>query len=257
MDAPTIALVVVPFLIVQVSLMLYALYDLFQADRRVKGDKIIWALVIAFVNIIGPLIYFFVGRDESRGADTGEVGRGPSGSIATILATWPALSATTDAAVTTTNLTKRYGAIVALDHLNLEVPSGSIFGFLGPNGAGKTTTLRLLTGLAGATGGTGTVAGVTIGGAGGELARNIGYLDQDPRFYAWMKGRELLEMVGQLHGLNGAALRQRVGEVLEIVGLRDAAQRRIGGYSGGMRQRLGIGQAIINQPRVLFLDEPV
>jgi ABC-2 type transport system ATP-binding protein len=257
MDAPTIALVVLPFLIVQVGMMLYALYDLFQEDRRVKGDKIIWALVIAFVNIIGPLIYFFVGRDESRGADTGGVSSAPSGSIATILATWPALSATTDAAVTTTNLTKRYGGIVALDHLNLAVPSGSIFGFLGPNGAGKTTTLRLLTGLATATGGTGTVAGVTIGGAGGELARNIGYLDQDPRFYGWMKGRELLEMVGELHGLHGAALRQRVGEVLEIVGLQDAAQRRIGGYSGGMRQRLGIGQAIINQPRVLFLDEPV
>ncbi len=101
------------------------------------------------------------------------------------------------------------------------------------------------------------MAGVRIGGTGGELARNIGYLDQDPRFYGWMRGRELLSMVGQLHGLHGAALRQRVGEVLEIVGLTDAAQRRIGGYSGGMRQRLGIGQAIINQPRVLFLDEPV
>ena len=146
---------------------------------------------------------------------------------------------------------------MALDHLNLTVPSGSIFGFLGPNGAGKTTTLRLLTGLATATEGTGTVAGVAIGGTGGQLARNIGYLDQDPRFYGWMNGRELLNMVGQLHGLHGAALRQRVGEVLEIVGLQDAAQRRIGGYSGGMRQRLGIGQALINQPRVLFLDEPV
>jgi ABC-2 type transport system ATP-binding protein len=258
MDAPTIALVIVPFAIVELGVMLYALYDLFQEDRRVRGDsKVIWALVIFFVNVIGPLIYLFVGRDESRGTETGGASYAPSASIATILATWPALPATRDAAVTTTNLTKRYGGIVALDHLNLTVPSGTIFGFLGPNGAGKTTTLRLLTGLATATDGTATVAGVRAGGTDGRLARNIGYLDQDPRFYPWMRGRELLDMVGQLHGLQGAALRQRVGEVLEIVGLQDAAQRRIGGYSGGMRQRLGIGQALINQPRVLFLDEPV
>jgi ABC-2 type transport system ATP-binding protein len=261
MDATTIALVVAPLLIIQVGLMLYALYDLFQEDRRVRGDKIIWALVIAFVNIIGPLIYFFVGRDESRGAETGGTGgvsAAPAESIARILATWPRLTASSDAAISTTGLGKRYSqGVVALENLNLTVPSGSVFGFLGPNGAGKTTTLRLLAGLATATAGTGTVAGVRIGGTGGELARNIGYLDQDPRFYGWMRGRELLNMVGQLHGLHGAALRQRVGEVLEIVGLTDAAYRRIGGYSGGMRQRLGIGQALINQPRVLFLDEPV
>jgi ABC-2 type transport system ATP-binding protein len=261
MDATTIALVVAPLLIIQVGLMLYALYDLFQEDRRVRGDKIIWALVIAFVNIIGPLIYFFVGRDESRGAETGGTGgvsADPAESIARILATWPRLTASSDAAISTTGLGKRYSqGVVALENLNLTVPSGSVFGFLGPNGAGKTTTLRLLAGLATATAGTGTVAGVRIGGTGGELARNIGYLDQDPRFYGWMRGRELLNMVGQLHGLHGAALRQRVGEVLEIVGLTDAAYRRIGGYSGGMRQRLGIGQALINQPRVLFLDEPV
>jgi len=257
MDAATIALVVVPLLLLQLGLMLFALYDLFQEDRRVRGDKIIWALVIAFANVIGPLIYFFVGRDDSRGVETGGVSAAPSASIAGILATWPTLSESTDAAVATTGLTKRYGGIVALDHLTLTVPSGSIFGFLGPNGAGKTTTLRLLTGLATATAGTGTVAGVRIGGTGGELARNIGYLDQDPRFYGWMRGRELLNLVGELHGLHGAALRQRVGEVLEIVGMTEAAHRRIGGYSGGMRQRLGIGQALINQPRVLFLDEPV
>jgi ABC-2 type transport system ATP-binding protein len=261
MDAATIALVVVPVLILQFGLMIYALYDLFQEDRRVRGDsKIVWALIIFLVNLLGPLCYFFVGRDDSRGAETGGIGpAGPATDlIARILDTWPRLAQTTDAAVATTNLTKRYGGgVVALDGLNLTVPSGSIFGFLGPNGAGKTTTLRLLTGLATATDGAGTVAGIRIGGTGGELARNIGYLDQDPRFYGWMRGRELLSMVGQLHGLHGAALRQRVGEVLEIVGLTDAASRRIAGYSGGMRQRLGIGQAIINQPRVLFLDEPV
>jgi ABC-2 type transport system ATP-binding protein len=260
MNAATIALIVLPFLILQVGLMAYALFDLFQEDRRVRGDnKIIWALVIGFVNVAGPLIYFFVGRDESRGTETGGgSSSAPTESIARILATWPTLSETTDAAITTVGLSKRYsGGVVALDNLNLTVPSGSVFGFLGPNGAGKTTTLRLLTGLATATEGTGRVAGVRIGGTSGELARNIGYLDQDPRFYGWMRGRELLDMVGQLHGLHGAALRLRVGEVLEIVGLTDAANRRIGGYSGGMRQRLGIGQALINQPRVLFLDEPV
>jgi ABC-2 type transport system ATP-binding protein len=258
MDVTTIALVLGPILIVQVGLMLIALYDLFQEDRRVKFDnKIVWALVIAFVSIIGPLVYFFAGRDESRGADTGGVSAAPAASIAGILAGWPALSQTGEPAIATTGLTKRYGRIVALEGLDLSVPSGSIFGFLGPNGAGKTTTLRLLTGLATATGGTASVAGVRIGGTGGELARHIGYLDQDPRFYGWMRGRELLDLVGQLHGLSGAELRQRVGEVLEIVGLTEASHRRIGGYSGGMRQRLGIGQAILNRPSVLFLDEPV
>jgi ABC-2 type transport system ATP-binding protein len=259
MDAATIALIVIPLALLAYGLVIYALFDLFQEDRRVRGDsKIMWALIIAFVNGFGPLLYFFVGRDDSRGAATGAVAAAPTESIARILATWPARPATAEAAVSTTGLTKRYGGgVVALENLNLAVPSGSIFGFLGPNGAGKTTTLRLLTGLATATAGSGSVAGVRIGGTGGELARNIGYLDQDPRFYSWMRGRELLNMVGQLHGLSGAALRQRVGEVLEIVGLTDAASRRIGGYSGGMRQRLGIGQALINQPRVLFLDEPV
>jgi len=259
MDPATIALVIIPLVILELGLMFYALYDLFGEDRRVRGDsKIMWALIIAFASGIGPLVYFFVGRDDSRGVSTGNVPAAPTDSIARILATWPALPETTAAAISTTGLTKRYGGgVVALDDLTLTVPSGSIFGFLGPNGAGKTTTLRLLTGLATATNGTGAVAGVKIGGTGGELARNIGYLDQDPRFYAWMRGRELLNMVGQLHGLQGAALRQRVGEVLEIVGLTEAAHRRIGGYSGGMRQRLGIGQALINQPRVLFLDEPV
>ena len=273
-DPQTIALLVIPFLVIQLGLMLYAVYDLFQEDRRVRGDsKVLWALVIVFVNMIGPLIYLFAGRDESRGAANpseidARIGTASAEPIERILASWPKLApagagagagvGAGDAAIATSGLTKRYsGGVVALDHLDLSVPSGSIFGFLGPNGAGKTTTLRLLTGLAQATEGTGQVGGIPIGASDGRLARNIGYLDQDPRFYGWMRGRELLNMVGELHGLHGYELRQRVGEVLEIVGLSGAAHRRIGGYSGGMRQRLGIGQALINQPRVLFLDEPV
>jgi len=259
-DPATIALVLIPILVLQLGLLVYALYDLFQEDRRVLGDsKVMWALIVVLVNILGPLIYFFVGRDDSRAAAVESAAPPAAGdSIAAILATWPKLPTDAAAAVVTRGLSKRYGGgVMALRELDLSVPSGSIFGFLGPNGAGKTTTLRLLTGLATASDGSGSVAGVEIGGTGGELARGIGYLDQDPRFYNWMRGRELLAMVGQLHGLGGADLRRRVGDVLEIVGLTGAAGRRIGGYSGGMRQRLGIGQALINQPRVLFLDEPV
>jgi ABC-2 type transport system ATP-binding protein len=160
-------------------------------------------------------------------------------------------------AIVTRGLTRRYGSVVALDHLDLEVPTGSVFGFLGPNGAGKTTTLRLLAGLGRATSGTAVVAGVPVGQNRPELARRIGYLDQDPKLYAWMRGREVLELAGRLYGLSGVELRQRVRELLEQVGLLDAAERRVAGYSGGMRQRLGIAQAIIHRPPVVFLDEPV
>ena len=159
--------------------------------------------------------------------------------------------------VSTRGLTKRYRLDVALDQLDLDVPAGCVFGFLGPNGAGKTTTLRLLTGLARPTAGTATVAGIDSTTGGRALARQIGALDQDPRYYGWMTGRELLTFVGRLHGLDGAALRARVEEVLEMIGLVEAGRRRIGGYSGGMRQRLGVGQAMLPRPAVLFLDEPV
>jgi ABC-2 type transport system ATP-binding protein len=162
-------------------------------------------------------------------------------------------------AISVRGLTKRFGAVLALDRLDLDVPAGVVFGLLGPNGAGKTTTIRLLTGLARPTAGTAAVDGLaaTTAGADAELHRRLGILDQEPRFYGWMTGRELLAFVGQLLGLSGATLRTRVGETLERVGLADAADRRIGGYSAGMRQRLGIGQAIVGRPRLLILDEPV
>ena len=166
-------------------------------------------------------------------------------------------AATAPGEVSTRGLTKRYRLDVALDALDLDVPAGCVFGFLGPNGAGKTTTLRLLTGLARPTEGSATVAGIDATSGGRALAERIGALDQDPRYYGWMTGRELLAFVGRLHGLDGLALRSRVDEVLETIGLVDAANRRIGGYSGGMRQRLGIGQAMLPRPSVLFLDEPV
>lgn len=162
-----------------------------------------------------------------------------------------------DLAIEARGLTKRFGAILALDRLDLAVPRGSIFGLLGPNGAGKTTTIRILTGLARPTVGSASVAGVEVGLDAPELRRRLGYLDQDPRFYGWMKGRELLELVGRLHGFTGSTLRGRVDELLDRTGLTGAGGRRIGGYSGGMRQRLGVAQALFHQPQVLFLDEPV
>jgi ABC-2 type transport system ATP-binding protein len=161
------------------------------------------------------------------------------------------------AAISVRGLTKRYGSVLALDALDLEVPGGSVFGFLGPNGAGKTTTLRILTSLANADGGNAAIHGVPSGDGEPNRRGLIGYLDQDPRFHGWMRGRELLELVGSLYGMGGAALRGRIDETLELVGLADAGRRVIGGYSGGMRQRLGLAQAILNRPPVLLLDEPV
>jgi ABC-2 type transport system ATP-binding protein len=174
-----------------------------------------------------------------------------------VTATAGATASPAGAAIETRGLTKRFGSILALDRLDLAVPRGSIFGLLGPNGAGKTTTIRILAGLARPTAGSALVAGVPVGLGQPELRRRLGYLDQDPRFYSWMKGRELLELVGRLHGLGGAELRTRVAGMLERTGLAGAAERRIGGYSGGMRQRLGIAQALVHGPELLILDEPV
>ena len=157
-------------------------------------------------------------------------------------------------------LQKTYGAVKALDGLDLAVEAGSVFGFLGPNGAGKTTTLRILTGLAQASAGRAWVAGVEVtahpGGSAGALARNFGYLPEEPAFYNWMTPRECLDYVGQLFGLPAGERRARTAELLDLVGLTEVARRRIGGFSRGMRQRLGLAQALVNQPPVLFLDEP-
>jgi ABC-2 type transport system ATP-binding protein len=154
-------------------------------------------------------------------------------------------------------LVKTFGDVRALDGLTLGVEAGSVFGFLGPNGAGKTTALRILTGLARATAGRAWVDGVQVTADPHGAARHIGYLPQDPAFYPWMTGQELLDHVGRIFGLPARERQARTRELLALSGLTRAARRRVGGYSGGMRQRLGIAQALVNRPSVLLLDEPV
>jgi ABC-2 type transport system ATP-binding protein len=163
----------------------------------------------------------------------------------------------TEAAIACRALTKRYGDVIALDALDLDVPGGSVFGFLGPNGAGKTTTIRLLASLAQATSGEATLAGVEVGDGEPNRRGLFGYLDQDPRFHTWMTPRELLDLVGRLYRMPDRDRRTRIDDALETVGLTDAARRPIGTLSGGMRQRLGVAQAILNRPPILLLDEPV
>lgn len=153
-------------------------------------------------------------------------------------------------------LSKLYGRIVALDKLDLEVEANTVFGFLGPNGAGKTTTLKILTGLSRPTSGRAWVAGEEVSPATQTLRGKIGYLPEEPAFYNWMTGREYLAFVASLFGLPSLEAGRRCAEFLELVDLSRDASRRIGGYSRGMRQRLGIAQALMNRPSVLFLDEP-
>jgi ABC-2 type transport system ATP-binding protein len=154
-------------------------------------------------------------------------------------------------------LHKHYGAVHALDGLNMSVAPGVVFGFLGPNGAGKTTTLRILAGLARPTSGRASVAGVELSADGSSLSRRIGFLPEEPAFYSWMTPRELMDYLGRLHGLSPVERTTRTKELLELVNLAEVGKRRIGGFSRGMRQRLGVAAALVHHPEVLLLDEPV
>lgn len=155
------------------------------------------------------------------------------------------------------NLRKIYGNVHALDGLSLNVQSGSVFGFLGPNGAGKTTTLRILAGLAQANKGRITIDGKEMLAFSSAQQSKIGYLPEEPAFYAWMSPWEYLDYVGRIFKLDNKTRRMRIEQLLAQSGLTDSAKRRIGGFSRGMRQRLGIAQALVNQPSILLLDEPV
>jgi ABC-2 type transport system ATP-binding protein len=159
-------------------------------------------------------------------------------------------------AIRCAGLSRSYGDIQALKDLNLAVPYGSIYGFLGRNGAGKTTTIRIFTGLAQPSAGSAWVAGVEATRADSAARQRFGYLPQSPAFYRWMTPTEYLDYAARLFHLSEKERRQRIAETLELVDLKSSARRKIGGFSGGMIQRLGIAQALIHRPPVLFLDEP-
>ncbi len=158
-----------------------------------------------------------------------------------------------DVAIRTIGLTKRFGKRVAVDGLDLEVHAGQVFGFLGPNGAGKSTTIRLLLGLLRPDGGEAHVLGCDVRRARLRCAGRVGALVEEPAFYDHLSGRKNLELLARLSGRSDG---RRVDEVLELVGLADRQRDRVGAYSHGMRQRLGIAQALLPKPEVVILDEP-
>jgi ABC-2 type transport system ATP-binding protein len=153
------------------------------------------------------------------------------------------------------DLTKRYDEVTAVDAVSLDVPQGAVYGFLGPNGAGKTTTIEMLTGMTQPSAGSAEVAGVPITDR-DALKAHIGYLPDEPPLYDAFSAREQLEYVATLRGMDDAAASERIDALLEQVGLADDADRRIDGYSTGMRQKVGLVQSLLHRPDVLFLDEP-
>jgi ABC-2 type transport system ATP-binding protein len=148
------------------------------------------------------------------------------------------------------------GEIEAVRDIDLTVARGEVFGFLGPNGAGKTTTVRMFCTLLPPTSGTATVAGLDVVEDAAEVRRRIGVALQEIGLDPVQTGRELLELQCGLYGITGATAHSRTGELLDLVGLSDAADRRTKTYSGGMKRRLDLATALVHSPEVLFLDEP-
>jgi ABC-2 type transport system ATP-binding protein len=163
-------------------------------------------------------------------------------------------------AVETVGLTKRYPLawkrklVLALDHLDLQIRPGEVFGLLGPNGSGKSTTLKLLLGLVSPSEGEARVFGLPPDSL--EARQRVGFLPENPYFYAFLNGDETLRFYGKLCGVTGAKLDKRIEELIDLVGLQNGRERPLRSYSKGMLQRIGLAQALIHDPDLLFLDEP-
>jgi ABC-2 type transport system ATP-binding protein len=157
-------------------------------------------------------------------------------------------------AIETHELRKIFGDNTAVKGLTLQVQQGEVFGFLGPNGAGKTTSIKMLLGLITPTAGTANLLGVPVGDI--EARGKIGFLPEHFRFHEWLNAGEFLSMHGQLYGMQGNVLTQRVKDLLDLVGLTPFRKKLLHTFSKGMLQRIGLAQALLNEPSLVFLDEP-
>jgi ABC-2 type transport system ATP-binding protein len=162
----------------------------------------------------------------------------------------------TEPAIVTEKLTRRFGALTAVDDIDLTVAAGQFFGFLGPNGAGKSTTIKMLTGLLAPTSGRMQLLGVDFSSNPVEVKRQIGVVPEGMGLFDRLTGAEYLNFVGRMYGLDRATTRQRSEELLEFMQLADRPKSVIADYSHGMQKKLALAAAVIHGPRVLFLDEP-
>lgn len=159
-------------------------------------------------------------------------------------------------AIEASGLTKHFGDVHAVNGIQLQIPRGQIFGFLGANGSGKSTTVRMLTTLLKPTAGSASVGGLDVAKQARAVRRRIGVALQEAGLDDLQTGRELLRLQSRLYGLERGAIEERIAELLIVVDLEDAADRRIGTYSGGMRRRLDLASALVHAPGIIFLDEP-
>ena len=160
----------------------------------------------------------------------------------------------TDLVIDTRGLRKEFGSKVAVADLTLDVRAGEMFGFLGPNGAGKTTSIKMLLSLTAPTAGTAALLGQPLGDR--ATRAKIGYLPEHFRFHEWLRADEFLNLHGELYGMDRAARGAAVPRLLKLVGLEDRAATKLGAFSKGMLQRIGLAQALLNDPALVFLDEP-
>lgn len=161
-----------------------------------------------------------------------------------------------DYAIETTDLTKQYSSLVAVNKLNLKVQRGTIHGFLGPNGAGKSTTIKILVGLLKATSGSAKVLSQEVHVDQADARLKVGYMPELPRFPKHLKGAELLDVYGRMYGLSQQELKEQIPHLIDVVGLKGRENDLIGKYSKGMQQRIGIAQALLGNPELVVLDEP-